>query len=513
MKSYKFMAIISAFMLLCSIIAPLPALAQEWTISKSKTAGSAELDKDMSARVTLSLPAAQKSLATDIVLVLDKSTSADVEEDIIQMLTELKQHADGTQAKVKVGVVIFNKQANVTCGLTDLESGYETILEAVRTNISSGTNTHAGLLAGKRMLDEDAEVSADRKYLIFVSDAITYIYNETPTAVASQFVEGAIFAGPDTWANKYGNNTPPVDWGQWLLGIGEQIAQDGGAYDINYGQTQPYILYEERSGHAMTVDKALYYTAQAYQSTKDAGYKCYSLAADIAGSAGSGYPWGPSYMEYLAGGETVSFDKIYNDVIYLLDAGSTVIDIIGKDSSQEKDGSLLNKPYDFKFVNSADRLALTVGGVSYDVTELGSGKYAFGNLGASKDGQDYPFVLEYYPEGRETESREHFIWKINVPVDITAPAALIYTVQLIDPQKEAGTYAKLYTNQEAVLNPVDTYGNKGKAEYFERPEVSYKVQTTEPSRPLGDSEYIVYAAALAVCIILAISFKRIKARG
>lgn len=513
MKRYKIFTIIAVFLLLCSITAPLPALAQEWTISKSKTAGSAELDKDMRAKVTLSLPAAQKSLETDIVFVLDKSTSADVEEDIIQTLTELKQHAAGTQAKVNVGVVIFNKQANVTCGLTDLETGYETILEAVRTDISSGTNTHAGLLAGKRMLDEDLRVSADRKYLIFISDAITYIYNETPSAVASQFSEGAIFAGPDSWANKYGNNTPPADWEQWLSDAGEQIAQDGEAYDINYGEAQPYIPYQERSEHAMTVDKALYYTAQVYKSAKDAGYKCYSLTADIAGSAGGEYPWGPSYMEYLAGGETVSFDKIYNDVIYLLDAGSTVIDIIGQGSSHEKDGGPLNKPYDFKFVNSAGQLALTVGGVPYNVTELDSCKYAFGNLGDSKDGQDYPFVLEYYPEGSASEAREHFIWRINVPVDITAPAALTYSVQLTHPQQEAGVYSKLYTNQEAVLNPVDTYGGKGESEYFERPEVSYKVQATDPSRPTGDCGYIAYAAALAVCVVLAVAFKRIKARG
>ncbi len=91
------------------------------------------------------------------------------------MLFNLKAHAENSQASVKVGVVIFNKQANVTCVLTDIQTGYEDILEGIRTDISSGTNTHAGILAGKKMLDEDCAVPARRKYLIFISDAITYI--------------------------------------------------------------------------------------------------------------------------------------------------------------------------------------------------------------------------------------------------------------------------------------------------------------------------------------------------
>ena len=61
------------------------------------------------------------------------------------------------------------------------------IKAAIEQDISSGTNTHAGLLAGKAMLDGDDSVSADRKYLIFVSDGITYMYNAEPTATAWSF--------------------------------------------------------------------------------------------------------------------------------------------------------------------------------------------------------------------------------------------------------------------------------------------------------------------------------------
>ena len=136
--------------------------------------------------MTLSLPSAEEALASDVVFVLDKSTSTKLEEQALGMLNNLKEQAASTKAKVKVGVVIFNKEANVT-QLTDLATGYNTIEDAIKQDFSSGTNTHAGLLAGKQMLDEDKEVAANRKYLIFVSDGITYMYNAEPTATAWSF--------------------------------------------------------------------------------------------------------------------------------------------------------------------------------------------------------------------------------------------------------------------------------------------------------------------------------------
>ena len=147
----------------------------EWDISKSKTA--TNLDENFESKVTLSLPSAEEQLVTDVVFVLDKSTSADLTDQALDMLADLKEQVEGTGAKVQVGVVIFNKVANVT-PLTDLATGYETIKEAITTKYTSGTNTHAGLLAGKKMLDEDTAVEASRKYLIFVSDGLTYMYNE-----------------------------------------------------------------------------------------------------------------------------------------------------------------------------------------------------------------------------------------------------------------------------------------------------------------------------------------------
>ena len=152
-----------------------------WQISKSKKA--TNLDENFESQVTLSLPSAEEKLENDIVFVLDKSTSVQLENEALEMLKELQAQAKENGAKVKVGVVIFNKEAHKS-DFMDLETQYDAIEAAIRENISSGTNLSAGILAGKKMLDEDTQVAAGRKSLVLLSDGITYIFGEKPTAVA-----------------------------------------------------------------------------------------------------------------------------------------------------------------------------------------------------------------------------------------------------------------------------------------------------------------------------------------
>ena len=66
----------------------------------------------------------------------------------------------------------------------DLETQYEEIEAAICREIKSGTNLHAGILAGKSMLDQDTGVADERKTLVVVSDGITYMFNAEPTATA-----------------------------------------------------------------------------------------------------------------------------------------------------------------------------------------------------------------------------------------------------------------------------------------------------------------------------------------
>lgn len=141
----------------------------DWQISKSKKA--TNLDENFESQVTLSLPSAEEKLENDIVFVLDKSTSVQLENEALEMLKELQAQAKKNGAKVKVGVVIFNKEAHKS-DFMDLETQYDTIAAAIRENISSGTNLSAGILAGKKMLDEDTQVAAGRKSLVLLSDAL-----------------------------------------------------------------------------------------------------------------------------------------------------------------------------------------------------------------------------------------------------------------------------------------------------------------------------------------------------
>ena len=469
-----------------------PVNPTNWEHSKSKTA--TNLDANYQSQVTLSLPSAQEQLVTDVVFVLDKSTSATVEDQMIEMLNSLNQQITETGAKVKVGVVIFNKEANRVLELTELNSdNMSQIEDAIRQEISSGTNTHAGLLAGKAMLDADTSVDANRKYMIFVSDGITYMYNAEPTVTAWTFFADSYnnWAGPDNWNSKYGNNNAPENWESWLDDIGQKVAAQGTTYEYPYGGTPINATPEDKeqqSNYANSIDKALYLTHQVYQEAQNAGYHCYAMNA----TSNADHPWATSFMNYLAGGKEVSFDDIQNDIYYLLDAGSQIVDVIGEGIDN------VGNEYDFKFIDEADKLTLKVGNEVLPIHEE-NGYYGFGEKLTSGDyAGHYPYELTYYPEGMGTRSLEVagelFRWDINVPVSNFAPVQLTYTVQLTHPQTADGTYgqydadgseeyAGLYTNKMAILYPVDSNGVEGEQEAFQKPTVSYSISNGKPVDP------------------------------
>lgn len=444
-----------------------PVPGTNWAVSRSKTA--TNLDASLESRVTLSLPSAEEQLVTDIVFVLDKSTSPALEQQTLEMLQALKAQIGSTNAQVKVGVVIFNKVANMT-GFMDLATQYEAIEAAIRQEISSGTNTHAGLLAGIGMLDNDSSVDASRKYLIFVSDGITYMYNQAPTATAWSFLNDGVvsnWAGPDNWKSKYGSNNPPADWAEFLGKVKTQAEVQGTTYEYPYGGTPTASTpVANQSGYVNSVDKALYLTYEAY-SAAAAKYHCYAMAAGT--KSGEQYLWGPSFMSFLANGKTVDFSQIRNDILYLVDRGSRVEDYMG----------YVADDYDFDFVKP-EEMTLKVGSESYAAVKLSENKYGFKPVNGS-----YAFTVEYVRGNGHEE--EHFVWNINEAISNFAPVQLTYTVRLTNPKAEPGTYGEydrdgstdsteLYTNNSAVLYPVDSNGKEGEALPFPKPTVSYTVE-------------------------------------
>lgn len=529
----------------------------DWTHSKSKHA--TNLDENYESEVTLSLPSAQEQLVTDVVFVIDKSTSTDVRKDAIDMLDGLRARVAETEgAAVKVGVIVFNKDAH-QYGWFDLsdEAGYQSIVSAINNDdeIAGGTNVHAGLVAGKAMLDEDSGVAASRKYLILVSDGITYLYNDEGGTTSSTLNIGYV-AGEstkyvvqsDSWDSKYeygasirditgiSDTEDAVD--AFLDEVGERVAADDGAYDIPYDTLDQYFgenglgfeaflgaypnskalkgnnrtspigndeyaaaFGDEQDNHANNIEKALYLSAETYRAAEDACYHCFAVKKSESGPSES-FPYGDEFMDYLAGGEEVSFDDIENDIYYLLDAGSEVVDTIGYGTGTIKvEGEPLEYEYNFDFVDDVERLSLTVNGEPQGAEKIEdpnfsdayvTSAYGFGKNEDGTDGPAYDFELYYYANGRDGDSDECFVWKINVPVSNFAPVQLTYAVRLTDPQDYTGTYGEydadgerelpgLLTNKEAVLYPVDSNEEPGVPEHFYKPTVEYGVASIQPA--------------------------------
>ena len=472
-----------------------------WDHSKDKTA--TELDNNFNSRVTLSLPSAEKELVSDVVFVLDKSScEEDVTTEALAMLADLGASVKDTGASIKVGAVQFAGRAVVSCELTELTE--EAIAEggAIHNGLktqatSGGTNLQAGLLEAQKMLEADTDVEDSRKYVIVITDGLTRQFlaeDGTLMAIYNGLDAdgGRVWGSPSGWcvANGFVDGVygiPGGDWDTYYAAVKENVAKDENTYAHDYdkyGSTPenenipvPYVPQGETSlTHALCLDRAIYEADKVYSELEAANYHCYAVFADDSTTN----ELGKAFVEYLNDGAVLDFDAIQNDIYYLLDADSRVVDIIG----QGKD----DKGNDYNFdVANLDNMTITVGGVELNKVKIqsdefpGSTTYGFfeGEIaeGEIADG-NYDFVVTYYPDGvadADGETREHFVWSINVPVGNFAPAQFSYDVHLTNPQKAKGEY-KVETNVEAVLTPVDSNGTVGSTETFPVPELTYEVK-------------------------------------
>lgn len=467
-----------------------------WDHSKDKTA--TELDNNFNSRVTLSLPSAEKELVSDVVFVLDKSScEEDVTTEALAMLADLGASVKDTGASIKVGAVQFAGRAVVSCELTELTE--EAIAEggAIYSGlkdgkIKSGTNLQAGLLEAQKMLEADKDVEDSRKYVIVITDGLTRQFlaeDGTLMAIYNGLDAdgGRVWGSPSGWcvANGFVDGVygiPGGDWDTYYAAVKENVAKDENTYAHDYdkyGSTPenenipvPYVPQGETSlTHALCLDRAIYEADKVYSELEAANYHCYAVFADDSTTN----ELGKAFVEYLNDGSVLDFDMIQNDIYYLLDAGSQVVDIIG----QGKD----NKGNDYNFdVVNLENMTITVGGAELNKEIIQPAEFpestTYGFFeGETADG-NYDFVVTYYPDGvadADGETREHFVWSINVPVGNFAPAQFSYDVHLTNPQKAKGEY-KVETNVEAVLTPVDSNGTVGSTETFPVPELTYEVK-------------------------------------
>ena len=466
------------------------------------------LDEKDRTTVTLQIGAEQDKAFSDVVFVLDKSVSVNVRESAIAMLDELMSRVG--ENRIKVGVVVFNRAVYTNLELTELnQDNYETIKEALLSETSNGTNIYAGLMAGKAMLDQDDSVANGAKHLVLVTDGVTYLWGdgqaEDGSDVYSIYSESVangeenLYASHETitwhhevpayyseiadisnWYNKYGASVQAdiAKYGH-VYTDGQYKAVDN---DVQSGQGQDtdwstvpgfegntgYVPAEEQSATACATDAAVYMAVSAWKQISGQ-YHSYAYAEqDYAAT----YPWAPDWIENLSsvGGTsgavpedtTGMFDDVKSSILYTIESGS-VTDIIGNN---------------FDLTGVGD-IEMSVGGEKQNTDVVGNTV----NFG-TKTGDEYPYSVTYYPNGVNGDTREQFVWEINVPVENAKPLELTYTLKLVNKSSAEGSYT-VPTNEEATLTYESTDGGSGN-EKFPQPTVTYTVSgsgTTTPSDP------------------------------
>ena len=493
-----------------------PAFATDAAASGQTTAleqnqkTATELDENLETNVTLSFPGKREAEPADVVFVLDKS-GASAQKDIFNQaksfLEEVKTKAQADGLDIKVGVVLFNKVGNIQQPLTDVVTGYDSILTAMNSSLHSGTNMDAGLLAAKSMLDADAAVKAENKHVILISDGATYLYcksGDYTKPYTRSFGDPTKQVNPETGAAYTGTNgmggiwesqrreyntkntwkqfsdgsnfifsqamTSPKKLGEYLAYYREQYQnsdKNWAQYDYEYtasaavfGTSNPIPIDVTAP---CNIDVAFWSTDDTFQSMVDAGYDMNVYYQNI-----SDFKDGKVFLQYLTrnsnnGQLDTDFKKLKAKLIDKIAAGSTVEDFIGNN---------------FDFVNDANKISLNVAGEDLAPEKIDETTYGFGKRA---DGT-YRFTLKY-----TAGENEKLVFTLNEAAVPAKPVVLTYSEVLVNKSTEAGTHS-LKVNESATLYPVDGNGDKGTASDFPVPTVTYTVaapeqKPEEPTKP------------------------------
>ena len=485
------------------------------TVGKSAT----NLDANNQTTVTLDVKAGSEDIeertGSNVVFVLDKSTSADVRSSAGAMLDELLTRVSAGNS-VNVAVVSFESTADTVLNWTELsESTIDTIKSAIENKKNeSGTNIQLGLEYGRELLEF---TEGGQKYLVLVTDGITYQWNNGMTIYSEQsgFNEESLNAGNDMMQahhpENFDNYLASFNYiNTWMQTHGNKIDSDIETYQHEYGagQYQPdekgkgtestynnvgfsqenydYIPGESLTTHYCANDAAVYMAVKEWKEIVDEGIHAYAYA-DITGDANvkgtnaynaNTYPWASSFVSSLSTVGGISgkinnsnvdgiFDDIKDDILSYTNytiASGTVTDIIGED---------------FNFTG-IDTLSLSVNGVRYAPT------YNYTNN----------TVQFYNPDGQAGESAEFTVsYAINsngeevltwdIDEEISGSVSLSYKLD-VEPSSfpTGGASATLPTNESAVLEYKGTDGTTGTLPF---PEPSITIGS-EPEQGGDDDE-------------------------
>ena len=188
----------------------IPEETTKFDVSGSKTADPTELEgDDRKTTVTLSLPSAEYQNEIDIVFTMDSSTSAQnstvFTESVNELFASIIENNPGI--KMKVGVIRFRGRAHDAVAYLS-DNQYKELVEynddtkdyinaalnmtedEIKKAFGSGSNTHGGIDIANEWLKADTEVDDDHKYMVLLTDAKTYIWNNDdhePTTIYSQW--------------------------------------------------------------------------------------------------------------------------------------------------------------------------------------------------------------------------------------------------------------------------------------------------------------------------------------
>lgn len=488
-----------------------------WELSKDKTATA--LDSNYNSKVTLSLPAGDYPQTIDVVFTVDcTSVLLYNYTGIIKEIEKIADELAGKDINLNVGLVGFGHESKVYLPLTNItEENVDAVMEEVKTTISNdrdwlknngGTNIQKGILTGRKLLDNsNTGALPNDQYFILMTDGAGFWYNNAngETVCTAHRGDSNQSLGNMDANNDVGGPTRIND-SMYLRAVkkgktfGDFIAEQGAAIEKSAERSlttegaksadklayttqdvQNYDVYPY-----LNMERGTYFAAKALQEVAAEGYSVITIGYNYnkfgltsLNAVSKGFrEWTAEVGSYYTASMfnvQDAFEDVRDEMIYLLDAGSQVVDIIG----QGKD----DKGNDYNFdVANLDNMTITVGGVELNKVKIQSEEFlrrtTYGFFEGEIADDNYDFVVTYYPDGvadADGETREHFVWSINTPVSKYAPAQFSYDVHLTNPQKAKGEY-KVETNVEAVLTPVDSNGTVGSTETFPVPELTYEVK-------------------------------------
>lgn len=509
--------ILACLLALVMLIGAMPVMAlaaepeaENWEVSKSKTATA--LDADGSTRVTLSLPSAEETLASDVVFVLDTSDCVgEVMNQVSELVAQLKAAQEKNNADIKVGVVAFKGSAlpmfdgklvsvekaettlnemiqkvNAVTKTEDKENVVLNYLKADGDFLYKGSNLHSGLLGAQALLKDDGAVDDSRKYVVTVTDGMTYYWNDNTGHVYGVYsqcdgydrVQLLYYLWQKTFKIGSGyslSGSSINDWDSYITDVRSRMENDGDTYvsnvrdmmkklgcnangvrEVGFSDVTNYIHTDDAKKSAHGIERAVVACLDTYQEMVKAGYQCYTLNPDYGTNTFPGLF--TSKLNEMAGVKgQINFDAIANTILYTVGVGSTVTDYMGYDGNN----------YNFDLVPGS--LILTVGGQSLASLRDGN-TYYFGDTGVNGVNKDNcRFKVVYTPEN---DGEEKFVWTINEAVSNFSRVQLSYQLRLRDDARTS-TDGYFYTNVSATLKPKDSEGHIGREQTFDRPRVTF----------------------------------------